>query len=208
MIDLLKQLTALNGPCGYEHQVTRFIESYVKPKVDSVDVDSIGNVIARKKGTKPGPVILLTAHMDEVGFIVKKIEPNGLLRFEKLGGHDDRILPAQQVKVLGSKKEVDGLIGTISAHYMKFDDPTKVRKHANLYIDVGASSRDDVSDLGIEVGTPITWATESKLTGCKGNEVMIGKALDDRAGCATLLQVLNELQDKKFAGFYLLFKRK
>ena len=119
MYSLVKQLSQLHGPCGYEQNITYFIRDYIKGKVSHVRVDALGNVIARKKGTKPGPVILLTAHMDEVGFIVKKIEDNGLLRFEKLGGHDDRILLAQPVKVLGSKGELDGVIGTISVRLSK-----------------------------------------------------------------------------------------
>ncbi|GAB3055038.1 M42 family metallopeptidase [Virgibacillus ainsalahensis] len=200
MDELLKQLSQLNGPCGYEQNVTYFIEDYVKGKANHVQVDAIGNVIARKKGTKPGPVTLLTAHMDEIGFIVKKIEANGLLRFEKLGGHDDRILLAQQVKVLGANKEIDGVIGTLSAHYVKFDDPNKVRPHSQLYIDIGVRSKQEAIELGIEIGTPITWATKSKLIGNEDNQMMVGKALDDRAGCSILLTVLNEIQDQEFAG--------
>ncbi|MBY7144673.1 M42 family metallopeptidase [Virgibacillus sp. NKC19-3] len=200
MEELLKQLSQLNGPCGYEQNVTYFIEDYVKEKVDHVQVDGMGNVIASKKGGKTGPTTLLTAHMDEVGFIIKKIESNGLLRFEKLGGHDDRILLAQQVNVLGSKKEISGIIGTLSVHFVKFDDPKKVRPHSSLYIDIGATSAQEVRDMGVEVGTPVTWATESKLIGSEGNEMMVGKALDDRSGCAVLLTVLDELQDKEFAG--------
>lgn len=200
MDKLLKELTGLNGPSGYEQNVTYFIRDYLKDKADNVRVDSMGNVLATKKGNMPGPSTLLTAHMDEVGFIVKKVEENGLLRFEKLGGHDDRILLAQQVKVLGSEKELDGVIGTLGAHYVKFDDPKKVRKHNHLYIDVGATSKQEALSLGIEVGTPVTWATESKVIGCQGNEMMVGKALDDRAGCVVLLTVLNELKDREFAG--------
>ncbi|WP_100011255.1 M42 family metallopeptidase [Lentibacillus sediminis] len=200
MENLLKQLTELNGPCGFEQNVTYFIENYVRDKVDQTRVDGIGNVIARKTGSKPGPVTLLTAHMDEVGFIVKKIEENGLLRFEKLGGHDDRILLAQQVKVLGDDREIDGVIGTLSAHYVKFDDPKKVRGHKELYIDIGASSQQEVLDLGVDIGTPVTWATEAKRIGTEDNPMIRGKALDDRAGCAVLLDVLNNIQDKEFAG--------
>ncbi|UZH06075.1 M42 family metallopeptidase [Heyndrickxia coagulans] len=200
MIDLLKKLTALNGPCGYEHHVTYFIRDYVKHRADEVTVDGLGSVLARKKGNRPGPVLLFTAHMDEVGFIVKKIEDNGLLRFEKLGGNDDRTLLAQPVKVLAENNEIDGVIGTMSAHYVKFDDPAKVRKHSQLYIDIGVTSKEEAKALGVEVGTPITWATQLKVVGPEQNRMVISKALDDRAGCTVLLQVLNELQGKDFAG--------
>jgi endoglucanase len=172
----------------------------LEDKVDQVHIDAVGNVIARKKGQKPGLTILVSAHMDEVGFIVKKVEENGLLRFEKLGGHDDRILLAQPVKVMGSSGEVNGVIGTMSAHYMKFDDPSKVRKHHQLYIDIGASSKKEVLEMGIEVGTPITWGTEFQLFGPPHAQKIRAKSLDDRAGCSVLVGVLNDLQSHSFAG--------
>ncbi|PLR80898.1 endoglucanase [Bacillus canaveralius] len=200
MLKLLKTLTSLSGPCGYEHSVSYFLQDYLKDKTDEVFIDPIGNVIARKKGDKPGPVLLLTAHMDEIGFIVKKIEANGLLRFEKLGGHDDRILLAQPVRIMGEKGELSGVIGTMSAHYVKFDDPAKVRKHSSLYIDIGASSKQEAEEMGVEVGTPITWGTEFQVFGPESRPLVRSKALDDRAGCAVLVKVLEELQEVSFAG--------
>ncbi|MBS4174483.1 M42 family metallopeptidase [Bacillus sp. FJAT-49736] len=200
MLEIVKRLTSLNGPCGYEHNVSYFIRDYVKDLVDEVRIDGIGNVIAIKRGELSGPKVLLTAHMDEVGFIVKKIEENGLLRFEKLGGHDDRILLAQQVMVIGNSGEVHGVIGTMSAHFVKYDDPMKVRKHSHLYIDIGATSKEEAENMGIEVGSPVTWATEMKVIGPKGKEMIMAKSLDDRAGCAVLLQLLKELQNEIFVG--------
>ncbi|GAA0315727.1 M42 family metallopeptidase [Bacillus carboniphilus] len=200
MFKLLETLTSLHGPCGYEAAVSRFLKEYLSDKTDSVEVDPIGNVIARIKGKEEGPATLLTAHIDEVGFIVKKIEANGLLRFEKLGGHDDRILLAQEVTVLTKQGELNGVIGTMSAHYVKFDDPSKVRKHAQLYIDIGAASKEDAEALGVELGTPITWKKQLKYAGSEKTGRVIGKALDDRAGCAVLIQALEELQDRDFSG--------
>jgi tetrahedral aminopeptidase len=199
LIDLLKTLTSLHGPSGYEQEVSYFLRDYLKDKADQVEIDPIGNVIAKKKGAKAGPAILLTAHMDEVGFIVKKIEANGFLRFEKLGGNDDRNLVAQTVKLLGEKGHINGMIGTLSAHFAKFDDAQKVRKHSQLYIDVGASSHEEVIDMGIEVGTPITWGTDLQTLGTADEPKVRAKSLDDRAGCAVILQVLEEVGDD-FAG--------
>jgi putative aminopeptidase FrvX len=200
MIEILKILTNLSGPCGYEHAVSYFLRDYLEDKADEVRIDPIGNVIARIKGDKPGPTILLTAHMDEIGFMVKKIEANGLLRFEKLGGNDDRILLAQPVTVMGEKGHIPGLIGTMSAHYSKFDDPSKVRKHQQLYIDIGASSKEDVLEMGIEIGTPITWGSEFVLFGPANHQRVRAKSLDDRAGCAVLVKVLEEIKSSSFAG--------
>ncbi|SFC71235.1 endoglucanase [Bacillus sp. OV322] len=200
MLKLLKTLTDLAGPCGYEQNVSYYIEEYLRNKVDSVSIDRIGNVIAIKKGDRPGPRILITSHMDEVGFIVKKIEENGLLRFEKLGGHDDRILLAKTVNLLGDKGNISGVIGTMSAHYVKFDDAKKVRSHQNMYIDIGASSREEAESLGIEIGTPVTWEPNFKLIGPEEKPKIRSKALDDRAGCTVMIQALEELNETSFAG--------
>lgn len=134
MIELLKELTELHGPCGFEDDVAAFIANRLRSHVDSIKVDGAGNLIVTKKGSKPGPKIVIAAHMDEVGFIVKKIEDNGLIRFEKLGGHDDRILLSQRVQIKTKQGMRTGVIGTISAHMVKFDDAQKVRTHKQQYM--------------------------------------------------------------------------
>lgn len=186
----LRDLTDVIGPCGYEHDVVRYISKRLESIAAEYRVDGVGNIIATVRGAHPGPSILVSTHMDEVGFVVKKIEPNGLLRFEKLGGHDDRILLAQRVKIATQKGYRNGVIGTISAHMVKFDDPLKIRKHQNLYIDVGVSSREEVEGLGIQVGDPIGFATEMQTL---GEERLMGKSFDDRAGCAVLLETLADI---------------
>ncbi|WP_257347453.1 M42 family metallopeptidase [Pseudalkalibacillus decolorationis] len=200
MFKTLKQLTDLSGPSGYEQPVTSYIKERTSSYSDQVNVDAIGNVTVSLKGNKPGPKVLVTAHIDEVGFIVKKIEENGLVRFEKLGGHDDRILLAQKVMVRSKSGPCLGVIGTISAHYKKFDKPDKVRDYRQLYIDVGATSQQEVTELGIEVGDSITWASTIEHLGSEQTGKIVGKAFDDRAGCAVLIELLEELQDRDFSG--------
>ncbi len=200
MLNKVKELTELAGPSGYEQPVTSYLNENMKPYSDEVKVDSIGNVTASLKGSKPGPKMLVTAHMDEVGFIVKNVESNGLLRFEKLGGHDDRILLAQKVLVRSKSGPRLGVIGTISAHYKKFDAPEKVRDYRQLYIDVGADSPEEVSELGIEVGDPITWQPSVENLGSERTGKIVGKGFDDRAGCATLMQLFEDLQHRDFEG--------
>ncbi|WAH37803.1 M42 family metallopeptidase [Alicyclobacillus dauci] len=190
MLELLRDLTDLVGPCGFEHDIARYIVNRVRPFADETKVDGVGNVIVTKRGAHPGPTLVISTHMDEVGFIVKKIEQNGLIRFEKLGGHDDRILLAQRVKIRTQTGVIPGVIGTISAHMTKFDDPSKVRKHAQLYIDVGATDREEVLALGVSIGDPISWATDLQQL---GNSRIMGKSLDDRAGCAVLLSALEDI---------------
>ncbi|WP_078429067.1 M42 family metallopeptidase [Alkalihalobacterium alkalinitrilicum] len=200
MYELLKTLTSLHGPCGYEQPVTSWIKHTIEGLVDELTVDSLGNVIAHKKGTSPGPKTIITAHMDEIGFIVKKIENNGLIRFEKLGGHDDRILLAQKVQVRTKTGLLAGVIGTISAHFAKFDDPNKVRNHRQLYIDIGATSKENAVALGVEIGNLITWWPSMDFLGNEQTGRVVGKGFDDRAGCAVIIQTLRDLQGVHFAG--------
>lgn len=200
MFKLLKELTNIHGPCGYEQTLSRHILDVVKEMTDEAYMDSVGNVFAIKKGQTEGSKVAITAHMDEVGFIIKKIEKNGLLRFEKLGGHDDRILLAQKVKVKTKGDLVNGVIGTMSAHFTKFDDPKKVRNHRQLYIDVGAADQEEVKQMGIRIGSTVSWATELDYLGDKTSTRVVGKGLDDRAGCAVILQTLSELKDGHFPG--------
>ncbi len=185
----MRELCSLTGPCGFEHEVARYIVSRAEGWADEVRVDGLGNVFVVKRGKNPGPRLIVSAHMDEIGFIVKKIEPNGLIRFEKLGGHDDRILLSQKVRILTEEGPLLGVIGTISAHMAKYDNVQKVRKHSEMYIDVGAESKEAAETLGIRVGDPISWATEVERL---GSNRLVGKAFDDRAGCAVLLKALEE----------------
>lgn len=201
MKKLLQELTSLIGPPGFEEDVVQYTYRKVKALADEVRIDPIGNVIATKKGNGTGPNLLISAHMDETGFLVKKIEKNGFIRFEKIGGHDDRILLAQKVKIRTEQGYVTGMIGTMSGHYVKFDDASKVRKHSQLYIDVGASSEEDVKEMGIKVGSPIGYASELDVIGNpNGQHLLIGKSFDDRASCAILIHLLEQLQGQVLDG--------
>ncbi|WYP26900.1 M42 family metallopeptidase [Alkalihalobacillus sp. FSL W8-0930] len=200
MKKLLEELTGLHGPCGNEQPVSKWIKERVTSLVDHVRVDALGNVFATKKGSKPGPHLIVTAHMDEVGFIAKKIEENGLIRFEKLGGNDDRLLLTQKVQLRTKKGMLTGVIGSISAHYAKFDDASKVRNHRNLYIDIGAKSKEHAVELGVEIGTPITWKPNMEYLGDESTGRFVGKGFDDRAGCAVIITMLEELGNTAFSG--------
>ena len=196
MYQLLKDLCELVGPSGFEQDVQRFIRNKVKEQADAVEVDALGNLIVKLHATDANmPSILLAAHADEIGLIVKKIEPNGTLRFEKLGGFDDRILLAQPVTIKGSDGYVEGVIGTLSMHYVKWDDPKRIESHRELYIDIGAGSAEEVLDMGVKVGQPISYGSGLKLVGDKKRNRVVGKALDDRAGCAVLIHLIDELKE-------------
>lgn len=198
MYSLLKELCELVGPSGFEQDVQRFIWNKVKEQADSVEVDALGNLIAKINATDAGmPSILLAAHADEIGFIVKKIEPNGTLRFEQIGGFDNRLLLAQPVTIKGSDGYVEGVIGSLAVHYVKWDDPARIANHRELYIDIGAASAEEVLEMGVNVGQPISYGSGLKKL---GRNRVVGKALDDRAGCAALLQLITELRNSPERG--------
>ena len=197
MRTLLSQLIEKAGPCGFEQEMANFLFKSLENKVDELWIDGLGNVIAKKEGAYPGPTLMLSAHSDEVGFIVKKIEANGLLRFEKLGGHDDRTILCEKVHVHTQKGKLAGVIGCISCHMMRFDDPKKVRGYQQMYIDIGAKDANGAKELGVCVGDPITWATPYQEIG--QNRAM-GHGFDDKAGCCVVMKALEEVDFSKVHG--------
>ena len=198
MQELLKKLVSVPGPCGFEHEVIRYLRDRLTPVADEIWVDGLGNLIVKKCGAHPGPTLMLSAHADEVGFIVKKIEKNGLIRFEKIGGHDDRVILNERVIVRTQDGRLhEGVIGCISAHMMRFDNTQLIRKHSEMYIDVGAKDDEAVRRMGIRVADSITWQTPYTPFG--ENRVM-GHGFDDRAGCAVLAKCLEDIDFENVHG--------
>ncbi len=185
---LIKELTDLNGVSGNEKDVRDFIIEKINDICDSIRVDSIGNIIAYKKGTNiknnAGFKVMLSAHMDEVGFIVSGYTEKGFLKFKSVGGVDDRILPGKRV-VVGNKK-LSGVIGSKPIHQQDKDERDKITKIKNLYIDIGADTKEEAEKLA-PLGEFIAFDSEYLEF---GKDCIKAKALDDRVGCAVLIEVL------------------
>jgi endoglucanase len=189
---LLEKLSNAFGVSGFEEEVREIIEKMVKPTVDEMCIDPLGNLIATRTGRSPRK-LMLDAHMDEIGFMVSYIEENGFLRFAPLGGWDVRILPSHAMTIrTRSGTFIKGIIGTPPPHILSEQERERPYKLEELFIDLGACSRADVEKLGIRIGSPavIAYAFERL-----NEEVISGKAFDDRAGCAVLIQTLERLQD-------------
>jgi putative aminopeptidase FrvX len=187
----LKRLSGAAGVSGHEDEVRQIVIDIIADLVDEYRVDSTGNVIALKKGDGSSKLrVMVAAHMDEVGFMISHIEENGLLRFFKVGGLDDRVLPAKVVWI-GDKK-VPGLIGFKPVHLTERNERNKPIKHKQLTIDVGASSKAEAEKL-VQRGDYATFATEFVELDPDGESwrSVRGKAFDDRAGCAVLIELLN-----------------
>src|SRR4030067_3308656 len=127
------------------------------PYADEIVVDRLENVIAIKKGNEKSPKIMLAAHMDEVGLMVKTITKDGFLQFSKMGRIDDRILLAQKVAVFTKKGQFPGIIGSKPPHIQKEEERKKIITYDDLFIDVGAENKEDVDNLGFAIGDPIAF---------------------------------------------------
>jgi len=186
---LIKELTELNGVSGNENDVRDYIIKKIENLCDSYRVDSIGNVIAFKRGSGSKFKVMLSAHMDEVGFIVSGHTDKGFIKFKAVGGIDDRILPGKRV-VIG-KQKISGVIGIKPIHQQEREEREKIIKIKNLYIDIGAESKDEAEKLA-PLGEFI--AFDSDFVNL-GNNCIKAKALDDRVGCAVLIEALKHSYD-------------
>ncbi len=192
---LIENLEILSNACGVtgrEEEIAGLMKKFLKPYVDEVKEDKLGNVIGTKSGKKDGPKIMLAAHMDEIGLFVKTITRRGFLHFVKIGGVDDRILPAQKVIVHTEKGPMHGIIGSRPLHIQKIEERQKVISYDELFIDVGAESREGAEKMGVRIGDTVSFDIRFARIGKK---IVIGKALDDRIGCAVMIEALKRLKN-------------
>jgi len=189
--ETLEQLSNACGVTGRENEVRELMIQLMKPYADEIVVDKLENVIAIKKGKFAAPKVMLAAHMDEVGLMVKTITKEGFLQFTKMGGIDDRILPAQKVTVFSRKGAFPGIIGSKPPHIQKEEERKKVTAFDELFIDIGAESKEDAIALGVAVGDPVGFDIKYVPL---GRDVVIGKAFDNRAGCVTMVEALKLME--------------
>ncbi|WP_292468296.1 M42 family metallopeptidase [Methanolobus sp.] len=188
MEELITKLSNAHGISGSENNIRAILEEELKPYVDEMRVDKMGNLIATKKGE--GPSIMLAAHMDEIGLMVKYIDDNGFLKFVKIGGWYDPTLHSQRVVVHTTKGQIPGVIGSKPPHVMKEEDRKKPPKAEDMFIDVGAKDKEDATNMGIIIGTPVSMDREVKKL---ANGKITGKAFDNRAGCAIVIDAMKQI---------------
>jgi putative aminopeptidase FrvX len=189
----LLPLLNLQGVSGREAPVIRYMEKTLGPLVDEIKIDPMGNIFTVKHGRSKGPKVMIAAHSDEIGLMVKSILPNGFIRFNTVGGTQSNLLPARIVDVAGHT----GIIGVKAGHLATEKERLETKNPRDLYIDVGASSKQEVISMGINVGSPVTFVSEPRFL--KDN-LIVSRALDNRAGCAVLIVLLEELKDANFKG--------
>ncbi len=188
-VETLKKLVYVPGVSGFEDKIRDTIKSLVKDYGETW-MDSMGNLVLELgEGDKS---ILIAAHMDELGLLVTNIEDDGKIRFRKIGGIDDRILPSQHVVIHTSKGDVPGVIGLTPPH-LQLEKELKVVPWNELYIDVGVDSSEEVKELGIEVLDPVTFHKPWSIMG-KGN-IIATRSIDDRFGCAVLVELARKIYE-------------
>lgn len=188
MIGELAELTKLDGLSGNEYTVRKYIIQKLADQTLQYHTDSIGNLIVKGKSRGESKLkVMLAAHMDEVGLMINYITEDGKLKFSTIGGMDSRILPGQHVRV-GDEK-IPGVIGYKSIHLQDKTERESVVKVKNLYIDIAAKDKENAEDL-VNLGDYAAFASEPVLF---GNNKIKAKALDDRAGCVVLMELLNEI---------------
>jgi len=185
--ELLKKLSNAHGVSGSEGSVFTIIKKELKGYVDEISEDPMGNLIATKRGS--AFTVMLAAHMDEIGLMVKFVDDKGFIRFVALGGWYGPTLYNQRVVLHGTKGKYLGVIGGKPPHMMDDEDRKKGVKIDDMFIDIGASNREEVEYLGIEIGTPVT--IDREFTPLAYNRVS-GKAFDNRAGVAMLIKALKQ----------------
>ncbi len=181
----LKELTLINSVSGNEGAIRKELLSMTEPYATEITVDTMGNIIAFKKGTEPGgKKVVIGAHMDEVGFIVTDITDDGYIRFKSVGGVDPRIMLAQ--KVLIGDDKIPGVIGVKAVHLQSPSERKSVIKESEMYIDIGATSGDEVRSK-VDKGDYIAFDSAYREL---GGGVIKAKALDDRVGCAIMAELI------------------
>lgn len=192
MKKLIKELSDLRGISGFEYRISDKIAEYFRPYADDVTVDTLGNVIAVKRcGKENAKKIMIEAHCDEIGLMVRDIDDRGFVTMAMVGGVDTRILPSSEVVIHG-RKDVPGVIGAKPPHLQEADEAKKASKLTDMAIDTGMNA-DEVKKY-VSVGDSITLA---QSVGELGGGQFSGKTLDDRAGVAALITTMKNLMKIK-----------
>jgi endoglucanase len=188
---LLKELTEASGVPGYEYGVRLKIKEHLT-SIGEIIQDKMGSLICKKSGDADIPRVALVGHMDEIGFMVKHLTDEGFIKFTPLGGWWDQVLLSQRVKIKTRNGDVIGVIGAKPPHLLfKEEERKKIIEKRDMYIDIGAISKQEVEEIGVRIGDPIIPVSE--FTILANNDRYMAKSFDDRVGCALTIAALKEL---------------
>ena len=192
-MQLMRELSLAPGVSGSEEEIAKIIERELKDVADTIERDSMGNLIATKKGSKKAPTVMLASHMDEIGLMVRYIDDNGFIKFSCIGGINDQMLMNQTVTIHSSVGEdIVGVIGSKPPHVTKPEERNKVVKADDMFIDIGAKDKEDAEKM-VRIGDKMTF---NALFEEYPNNLIMGKALDNRVGCYVMMEVLKRVDTK------------
>jgi len=190
-LKMMQELTEAPGISGFEEPVRRVMRRYMEP-LSEILTDNLGSIVGRKVGQEGGPKILLAGHMDEIGFMVTRITDEGYLKFQTIGGWWDQVMLAQRVEIYTRQGPVIGVIGSKPPHILSSDERKKVYEKKDMFIDVGAFSREEAQSFGIRPGDPVV--PVCPFTVMRNPKLLMTKAWDNRFGCALAIEVMRRLK--------------
>ncbi|MCP3762513.1 M42 family metallopeptidase [Domibacillus sp. A3M-37] len=196
-LTMLKELTDAKGIAGNEREVRDVMQKYIEPFAEEVTTDGLGSLIAKKTGDANGPKIMVAGHLDEVGFMVTRIDDKGFIRFQTVGGWWSQVMLAQRVTIVTRKGDVTGVIGSKPPHILPAEARKKPVDIKDMFIDIGASSREEATEWGIRPGDMVVPYFE--FTVMNNEKMLLAKAWDNRIGCAIAIDVMKYVQNKQHA---------
>jgi endoglucanase len=188
-IQLLRALSDSPGPSGFEEPVRKIMVERMRPLAEKISYDGLGSVIA-VQGTS-GPRIMVDAHMDELGGVIRRVTNDGYLTMQMLGGWLDQALVDQRWTIIGSKGPVRAITGIRDIHIVPAEERTRVYPRESIFLDVGAKSAAEVAQMGLAPGDPV--APDAPFAVMNGTQSYLGKAWDDRVGCAVVIEAMRKL---------------
>jgi len=194
-LTMLKELTDARAIAGNEKEAREVMKKYIEPYANSIETDGLGSLIAKKVGDEKGPKIMVAGHLDEVGFMVTQIDDKGFIKFQTVGGWWSQVMLAQRVQIITRSGEtITGVIGSKPPHILPAEQRNKAADIKQMFIDIGATSKEEVMEWGVRPGDMI--APYFEFTVMKNEKFLLAKAWDNRIGCAIAIEVLKGLENE------------
>lgn len=192
-LTMFKELTEAKGISGNEKEAREVMKKYIEPYATEVFKDHLGSLIAKKVGQEDGPKVMVAGHLDEIGLMVTRIDDNGFLYFQTIGGWWSQVMLAQRVTVCTQKGDIVGVIGSKPPHIMPAEARRKPYEIKDMFIDIGATSKEEAESFGVRPGDSVVPYFEFQPM--KNEKLLLAKAWDNRVGCAIAIEVLKQLKD-------------
>jgi len=190
---MFKELTEAKGISGNEKEAREVMKKHISPYATEVFTDNLGSLIAKKVGQEDGPKVMVAGHLDEIGLMVTRIDDNGFLYFQTIGGWWSQVMLAQRVTVCTEQGDLVGVIGSKPPHIMPAAARKKPYEIKDMFIDIGATSKEEAESFGVRPGDSVVPYFEFQPM--KNEKLLLAKAWDNRIGCAIAIEVLKQLKD-------------